>query len=148
MEPWFPLGDWRWLVLGALGFVPWALTYYKEVWSWMKPPPTPPPAIDQEEVLLMMQALLGDLRLGRRYPLDPDAIEQAIRMEDLAEKLWALNLAPWDGYRVEYGERLFQPDRWQDYLASILPYVEEFGVERALEETRKYNDPANRAYHP
>ena len=71
----------------------------------------------------------------------------------LAERLQSLGLAPPGGYTIRMdadGHRTesISPGQWRIYLAFIFPYVETFGVERALEETRLYSDARQRVGEP
>ena len=147
MEPWIPLGDWRWPVIGLLGFAPWVLGY---AWRWARArgwvgqqdEPTEEPIADRQDTIRTIRKLQQHLR---NWPPKgyPQTFSQAMSAMVLAEKLTASGLHP---VRGEYAEQFdeqgkrttsFAPDEWRAYLDIILPYVEEFGVQRALEETQR-----------
>ena len=62
---------------------------------------------------------------------------------DLAKYLTKLELAPTSGYeRKTEDVAAFAPTEWRDYLPFIIPYLEKYGMTRALHETRRYNATA------
>lgn len=101
---------------------------------------------ERNEVLRLMRLLQKQLETWS--PTNPRWHENASRSVVLGEKLTKMGLCPASTHPEAIDVR-----QWQIYLNFILPYVEEFGVERAREETQKRgllpsggltNEPAGR----
>lgn len=110
-----------------------------------KSPETMPHPASQEEVLRMMRTLLAYMRLPNLKENPGALVEPLLHAKVLAERLQSLGLAPPEGYTVSFdaqGHRTesIHPDNWLTYLTYMIPHVEEFGVEQALEISSRLNE--------
>ena len=113
------------------------------------PSPSPPSAYKKEgrqsetrederqEVLRMIQTLQQQLE-SLTAADNPNSQETASRILVLYRKLTRIGLCP-----AKKNSNPNDIDQWSMYLNFILPYVEEFGIGPAREETRKWNDETN-----
>lgn len=190
IQPWLPLGDWRWPFVGLLGSIPWMVIYRREIarrlaesaarWRWphyvfgagaialsailvwQLTPPRPLTEQEQLEQGVMGRPLSTHEQETGRIMLTPDE-DMALtkmrmlvgfgeRLDDMNDPQWASNLpmalalseqlnrqglAPVSGHG--FGDQTFNRMAWRHYLSEITPYLEQYGMERALHETRRYN---------